>query len=45
LLAKPRFILEEDLDLFFRVRLTDGGKLLGQLAFLKSSCRAESACT
>jgi hypothetical protein len=45
LLTKPRFILEEDLDLFLRMGLADGGELIGQVAFLKSSCRAASAFT
>jgi hypothetical protein len=33
LLAKPRFILEEDLQLLVGVRLAEGGESLGQLTF------------
>lgn len=43
LLAESRLVLEEDLELLVRVRLADGGELLGQFTFLKSACRAGSA--
>jgi hypothetical protein len=44
LLAESRLVLEEYLDLLFRVRWADGSELARQFAFLKSSCRRGSAC-
>lgn len=43
LLAEPRFVLEEDLELLVGMRLADGGEALAQFTFLKSACRAGSA--